>query len=142
MIRHLDNEYNRHYLTFALRDGRILSSRDVNWHEVPLHDIEAITLSIRGQGHTLRRADYATFVEFLHFRTEGTISRFVDGVFIPEHVREWVIGWTDGQREYCQVVDFATGVLKEQREFERNRALFPSHFHPQSKTGGVVVIGV
>jgi len=140
MRLHLDSDYSRHFLLFALRDGRVLSSRDVNWREVPLHDIDALTISIRGHEFTITRAEHATFVEFVHFRTEAIVHKLVDGAWIAEMQREWVIGFTDGAREYCWIFDFATGLLKERREYERNRALFESHFHPQAKSGGILIV--
>lgn len=138
---HLDSEYNRHFLTFTLRDGRVLSSCEVNWREVELDAIEILTLSIRGKTHSINRQDYPTFVEFVHFRTEAVLHPCVDGAFIPMMDREWIIGWTDGEREYCAVFDFATGDLKHHMEYERNRSLFDSHFHPESRTGGIILTG-
>lgn len=123
-----------------MRDGQTLCSRNINWREVSLHDIDALTISIRGHEFSINRADYPSFVEFVHFRTEAIVHRFHDGAWIPETEREWVIGYTDGEREYCHLFDFATGLLKERREYERNRNLFESHFHPMSKSGGVILV--
>lgn len=137
--RHLDREYNRHFLLFTCRDGRVLSSRDVNWKDIELDAIEILTLSIRGKVFSINRRDYVGFLEFVHFRTDSIKHPFIDGVYVPTTDRTWAIGWTDGDREYCWIFDFATGHLLEQREYERNIALFESHFHPQSRTGGMFV---
>lgn len=127
-----DDIYVNRHLSFHLIDGRILSSRDLNWHHVLARSVMMLELNIRNRIYRVRRQDLpSSFVEFIHFRTKGTkFNGRVDGeVLEPEQYNSWTIGWTDGQTEYLCEIDFQTGAMV--RNYEQPLSV-KSHLHPDS----------
>lgn len=130
-----DNVYIHREIRFYLSDGQILSSKDLNWHQVVLSLVVMLELEIRKKIYRIRKSDLpSTFIEFIQFRTKG--FRFAidkdTGISVPEEFNSWSIGWSDGAKEYLAEIDFQTGdfIRKYELPISIDRA---SHFHPQSK---------
>lgn len=127
-----DDIYLNRHISFHLSDGRIISSRNLNWHHVAMRIVDMLELNIRNRIYRIRRYDLpSSFVEFIHFRSKGTtFTGKVGGVVHePEQYNSWTIGWTDGAIEYLCEVDFQTGNII--RNYEQPISV-KSHLHPDS----------
>ena len=129
-----DEEYFNRFILFHLNDGRIISSREINFHGIELKKIKMMELNIRGRSYRIRKEDLPdSFVEFIHHRTKGTafIYNKEVGLSIREEFNSWSIGWTDGKTEFLIEIDFQTGLII--RKYEQPLTdKSTSHLHPQS----------
>jgi len=115
-----DNIYLHRALNFYMEDGRVISSRDANWHKVELKKVQMLELLIRGKTYRIRKSDLpSSFVEFIHFRSKG-IDFKIDKdskLSLPQ--------------EHNTEVDFITGDIIRNYARPVTKGL-PTHFHPQS----------
>jgi len=128
-----DDIYRNRHINFHLQDGRIISSRETNFHQMNLSKIIMLELFIRGKTYRIRRIDLPdTFIEFVHFRSKGI--RFIvndSNLTVPAEYNSWSIGWTDGTKEYLFEIDFQTGNIIQDYDQPvcKDRV---THFHPES----------
>ena len=131
-----DNIYLHRELKFYMDDGSILSSKELNWHQIALKKVKMLELSIKGKSYRIRQEDLpSSFIEFVHFRSKG-IDFKSDGksiLTLPEEHNSWSIGWSDGENEHIAEIDFQTGNLNRNYVRPATKSL-PTHFHPQSTT--------
>ena len=129
-----DEEYFNRFILFHLTDGRVISSREINFHGIELKKIKMMELNIRGRSYRIRKEDLPdSFIEFIHHRTKGTTFAISQesGLSLPEEFNSWSIGWTDGKTEFLAEIDFQTGLMI--RKYEQpltDKSI--SHLHPQS----------
>lgn len=128
-----DDIYVNRYVIFHYPDGKKISSRDANFHQINLALIIMLELCIKGKSYRIRKTDLpSTFVEFIHFRSKGI--KFIvnnENLTVPDEYNSWSIGWTDGAREYLCEVDFQTGNLIQNYDQPVSKAR-RTHFHPES----------
>jgi hypothetical protein len=121
------------YLEFYLEDNSVLSSRDINFHDIALNSITKIVLHTKYATHTLDKAQLpAEFKEFIHFRSAGVLMLLEDEEWIPHRIYTWTIGWTDGQTEYLQEYKYKGGELVRTYEVPRDLVYQRSHYHPDN----------
>lgn len=131
-----DHIYLHREVRFLLDDGTVMSSRDVNFHGVPLRRVIELRCTIRNRDYRIRKADLPpTFVEFLHFRSTGRDFRVnpATGLHEMEPTNSWTIGWTDGTTEFLMEIDFQTGEMIGSYERPAAPRLLPTHWHPDSR---------
>lgn len=125
-------------MTFHCADGRVLTSRQVNWRNVPLHELVEVRFHLKGEEWGLRRGDCGpTFLEFVVFRTGGSDLRVVQEptgprVELVPH-QSWNLGWTDGVTEYLDAFDWKSGRSLGRTTLPRDYRAHPTHFHPASR---------
>ena len=133
-----DRDQARQWMSFHQADGRVLTSRQINWRNVPLAELVEVQFHIKGETWGLRRIDLpSSFLEFVVFRTGGSDLRVVQEPTGPRveiiPFNSWSLGWTDGLTEYLDTFCWKSGRALGRFVGPRDPARFPSHFHPQSR---------
>jgi hypothetical protein len=136
-----DPDNPRQWMEFYLRDGRVLTSRQINWQMVPLARVDEVQFHLKGEHVGLRRRDCpSTFREFVVFRTAGIDLRWVTGPaperqqmreYIP--FQSWTLGWTDGLTEYLDEFHWKSGKHMRRYTVRRDFKTNPTHFHKDSQ---------
>jgi len=121
---HTDDIYRQRWQEYHLADGRVEDSRRINWRLVEWDRVVQIVTNIRDRKY-LTHCRHPDFKFFLAFRWAG--HRWVDGA--KRQIREWAVGWSNGERCWLTDIDFKTGEIVRQyvvpvSEVER-------HIHPR-----------
>jgi len=133
-----DRDSPSQWMDYVYADGRVLTSRQLNWRNVDLRILVEVRFHIKGAIWGLRRSDCpSTCVELVVFRTAGSDFRIVTD---PNHSQRfeviphmsWCLGWTDGQTEYLDRYCWKSGRHLERFTLPRDYSRFPDHFHPMS----------
>lgn len=134
-----DRDNPRQWQSYHYADGRVLTSRQINWRNVDLPALVEVQFHIKGEEWGLRRIDCpSSFREFVAFRTAGSDLHFVrerDGTQRLETIphQSWTLGFTDGETEYLDSFCWKSGRHLERYTLPRDYARYPDHFHPMSR---------
>jgi hypothetical protein len=123
-VLHLDNIYRDRFQQYFLADGRVMDSREINWRLVDWDRVVRIVTVIRDKRY-VTHCKNPGFRFFVVYRWGG--RKWENGT--PRQIREWAVGWSDGERCYMTDIDFKTGRIVRQYVVPVERV--QKHIHPR-----------
>jgi hypothetical protein len=124
---HTDDIYRDRCQLYTLADGRVFDSRRINWRLVDWDQLVSVTTCIRDKKY-LTHCKQPDFKYFVVYRWGG--HEYVDGK--PKKIRQWAVGWSNGERCMMTDIDFKTGEIVRQYVVPVEEV--KHHIHP--KVGG------
>jgi hypothetical protein len=126
---HLDNIYKGRWQEYYLADGRVYDSREIYWRLIEWEKVVAIVTYIRNK-KWMTHAKNPNFKFFVIYRWGG--QEWVRGE--RRKIRQWAVGWSDGQRSFMTDLDFKTGAVV--RQYVVDNKEIEGHIHPRVKWRG------
>jgi hypothetical protein len=121
---HLDSEYRGRWQEYHLADGRVMDSRSHNWRQVEWERVVLIVTHIRDKRY-MTHCKHPDFRFFVVYRWGG--HEYVQGR--PQRIRQWAVGWSNGERCFMTDLDFKTGAIV--RQYVVPVESVQKHIHPR-----------
>jgi hypothetical protein len=121
---HTDDIYRDRWQEYTLADGRVFDSRQVNWRLVEWEKVVQIVTYLRDKKY-LTHCKNPGFRFFVIYRWAG--RTWENGK--PRQIREWAVGWSDGERCFMTDLDFKLGHVT--RQYVVPVSQVRKHIHPR-----------
>jgi len=121
---HLDSEYRDRYQEYIMADGREFDSRIVNWRSLQWEKVIAIKTFVKDKIY-ITHCKHNNFKFFVVYRCGG--QKIVGNR--PKKIKEWSVGWSDGENAFMTDIDFKTGEILRQSIVPVKSIV--SHIHPR-----------
>jgi len=123
---HLDNIYRDRWQEYHLADGTIKDSRRINWRLVDWDRVVQVVTVIRDKKY-VTHCKHPDFRFFMCFRWGGINCDNGQA----KKIREWAVGWSNGENCFMSDLDFQTGELLRQYVIPVDEV--KNHIHPRVK---------
>lgn len=121
---HLDSEYRGRFQEYHMAGGRVYDSRQVNWRQIEWEKVVGIVTNIRDKKY-LTHSNHPDFKFFVVYRWAGI--NYDTGR--PVKIREWAVGWSNGEKCFMTDIAFKTGEVV--RQYVKPVSEIERHIHPR-----------
>jgi hypothetical protein len=121
---HLDSQYRKRWQEFHLASGTVEDSRQIYWRHVDWSQVVQVITHIDGKTYAThcKQPDFKFFVVY---RWGG--HEWIKGKKKP--IREWAVGWSNGEKCFMTDIDFKTGQIN--RQYVVPVEAVKGHIHPK-----------